>query len=279
MRAFLKRWLLRTWAGRIPLMPLRFYKAARYYHKPLRNLLFWTAHSREVGNFTYPLTPKNARDLAHTISAVTGSDIAEVSRYLLEIQTDERLKQHIISGIKASSYRHVSEETGELGRRIGWYAFVRILKPRIVVETGVDKGHGAVTLCAAILKNAEEGFPGRYFGTDKDAGAGFLLTPPYSEVGTILYGDSLKSLATIPSIDLFINDSDHSDEYEAAEYVAILPKLSSPAIILGDNSHESEQLAQFSARHGRRFIFFREQPLNHWYPGAGIGISYSKNQS
>ncbi len=24
------------------------------------------------------------------------------------------------------------------------------------------------------------------------------------------------------------------------------------------------------------FIFFKETPLNHWYPGAGIGISYKE---
>jgi hypothetical protein len=25
---------------------------------------------------------------------------------------------------------------------------------------------------------------------------------------------------------------------------------------------------------GRNFVFFKEQPKAHWYPGAGIGISY-----
>jgi hypothetical protein len=24
----------------------------------------------------------------------------------------------------------------------------------------------------------------------------------------------------------------------------------------------------------RAFLFFREQPQDHWYPGAGIGIAY-----
>jgi hypothetical protein len=43
----------------------------------------------------------------------------------------------------------------------------------------------------------------------------------------ILYGDSIESLAKLDeSIDLFINDSDHSAEYEAREYITVGPRLS-----------------------------------------------------
>jgi hypothetical protein len=27
---------------------------------------------------------------------------------------------------------------------------------------------------------------------------------------------------------------------------------------------------------GRRFLFFKEEPAQHWYPGAGIGFSYPR---
>ena len=62
------------------------------------------------------------------------------------------------------------------GRRLGWYAIARATKPKVIVETGVERGHGSVLLCSAILHNAIEGFPGRYFGTDIDPSAGWLLT-------------------------------------------------------------------------------------------------------
>jgi hypothetical protein len=157
---------------------------------------------------------------------------------------------------------------------LGWYAFVRILKPRVVVETGVDKGLGSVTVCAALRRNAAEGFPGRYFGTDKNPDAGFLLSAPYSEFGQILYGDSIESLKTIPQVDVFINDSDHSADYERREYEIVGPRLSTEGLILGDNSHCTDVLARFSAEHDRQFLFFQEKPKDHWYPGAGIGISF-----
>jgi hypothetical protein len=40
----------------------------------------------------------------------------------------------------------------QLGRRIGWYAFARATKPKLVVETGVHQGIGAVTLIRALEK-------------------------------------------------------------------------------------------------------------------------------
>ena len=143
------------------------------------------------------------------------------------------------------------------------------------METGVDKGLGAVVLCSAILKNKEEGFPGKYYGTDINDQAGYLLNDKYKSVGKIIYGDSIISLKNFDkTIDVFINDSDHSGNYEYQEYLTIKNKLSTKAIILGDNSHATDKLLKFSIENERNFILFREEPKNHWYPGAGIGISF-----
>jgi hypothetical protein len=75
----------------------------------------------------------------------------------------------------------------------------------------------------------------------------------------ILYGDSIKSLIEMKeAIDLFINDSDHSDEYEYLEYLTIDSKLSPLAVILSDNSHVTDKLALFSEDHERSFVFFEK---------------------
>jgi hypothetical protein len=52
--------------------------------------------------------------------------------------------------------------------------------------------------------------------------------------------------------------------------------MSPKSFVLGDNSHVTDELFKFSARTGRQFLFFKEQPKNHWYPGAGIGISFRR---
>ena len=104
-----------------------------------------------------------------------------------------------------------------------------------------------------------------------------MLSGDYADYGKILYGDSIESLKKFDGpIDLFINDSDHSATYEAKEYETIKDKLSERAVILGDNSHCTDKLFEFSLAAQRDFIFFQERPKDHWYPGGGIGISFKR---
>jgi predicted O-methyltransferase YrrM len=253
----------------------RVWNATRVYNFRYWQIVKWGFTSREDTNFTYQHTPASLLTLAHTISVVVKSEPKVILGYIEEAQQDEELKKHIVSIIRNSEYRRYADERVEFGRRLGWYAMVRALKPKIVIETGIDKGMGSVLLCSALLRNKAEGFEGRYYGTDINPKAGLLLTGKYSSVGEVLYGDSITSLKKFTQpIDLFINDSDHSADYEYQEYQVVEPLLSDDAVILGDNSHATDRLARFSLECNRQFLFFKETPLKHWYPGAGIGISF-----
>jgi len=169
-----------------------------------------------------------------------------------------------------------ADRLAKYGRRIGWYAIIRAVKPHNVVETGVDKGLGSCVIVSALMKNAEEGHKGHYTGTDINPQAGYLLAPPYSEYGNILYGDSIDSLRklNLDTIDVFINDSDHSADYEYEEYNTIRYKLHKGSIIIGDNSHLTSRLQEFALENNRRFLFFQENPKDHWTKGAGIGVCF-----
>jgi hypothetical protein len=247
--------LTRTAAGRVLLMPVRFRTAFRYYMPGLSRLFQWTFTSREFANFTYEITSENVKYLAHAVSVAAAVPYSEALAYIHEIDKDDAVRQHVLARVRKSDMRFSADETCAFGRRVGWYAFARALKPRVIVETGVDKGLGSVVLSSALLRNEKEGYPGQYFGTDKNPDAGFLFGEPYNRVGRILYGDSIESLRTIPQIDLFINDSDHSSNYERREYETIETKLSPKAIILGDNAHCNDVLATFSEQRGRQFLF------------------------
>ena len=252
---------------------------ASYQAAPLANSIAWLFRSREITNFTYHLTPPNQRYLASFIAVATGKSHHEVLSYLEEIQSDTALKEHVATATARSPHRAQADREVAFGRRIGWYAIVRATKPKIVVETGVDKGLGACVLTAALIRNKEESHPGYYYGTDINPEAGYLLTGRYAEVGKILYGDSLASLRTLTDqVDLFINDSDHSAEYEEREYATIESKLAPHAIVLADNAHVTEKLLEFAIASGRKFLFFAEKPEKHWYPGGGIGIAYRDSQ-
>ena len=256
-------------------IPKRVLYAMSYYNKKYVQILKWGIHSKETANYTYDLTETNLFYLAQTVAVVTGVDGKIILDYINEARNNEELKQHIIDATLKSAQKEYADLRVDFGRRLGWYAFARAMKPKITVETGVDKGIGSVLLCSALLKNRDEGFEGYFFGTDINPEAGYLLGGKYAEVGKILYGDSIKTLSQFTEkIDLFINDSDHSSDYEYREYITIKDKISERAVLLGDNSHTSDKLAIFSKETNRNFLFFKEEPSQHWYPGAGIGISF-----
>ena len=251
--------------------------ANKYYSKKLKLINKWAWQDNEDSNFYYEIDKLNQKYLASTISLITGIDIIEIEKYFNELIRDELLRKTLNKNLTLIP-EYGKDIKIAYGRRIGWYALVRILKPKTIIETGVSHGVGSCVLASALLRNKEEGFNGRYYGTDISPTAGRLISEPYKSVSKIIYGDSIKTLEKINfEIDFFINDSDHSTDYEFKEYTTIKNKLSKNAYILGDNSHDTDCLYNFSNITNRNFIFYSEKPSNHWYPGAGIGISFPKN--
>jgi len=251
--------------------------AMSYYTAKLEYVERWVTDSKETTNFTYELHPTNCEYLASFVSIVTGVPERTISGYIAEVLTDERLRDHVREATENAppDIRAEADPHAGFSRRVGWYAVVRAMRPKVVIETGVDKGLGACVLCAALMANDREGDPGKYFGTDINPRAGWLLSGAYKKYGTILYGDSLDSLTNFTdSIDVFINDSDHSTEYERKEYELVEQKMSDHAVILGDNAHCNSELHDFSIRSNRQFLYWQEWPINHWYPGGGIGFSF-----
>jgi len=263
--------------GRIVLTLFRMKVAGGHFLRPLHNSIKWLFTSRETTNLTYHLEDDNKRYLASLIADVVGEEFSVIMAYIKEIEDDAELRTHIAEATAGSDLAFMADTEARFGRRVGWYALVRVLKPKVVVETGVDKGLGSCVLAAALIRNQAEGCGGRYYGTDINPRAGYLLSGRYADFGTILYGDSIESLEKMDEeIDLFINDSDHSAGYEANEYKMIENKLSENAIVLGDNSHYTDKLLEFSLRTNRHFVFFQERPLDHIHPGCGIGISFKR---
>lgn len=257
--------------GRMMLLP---YRAALVIRALLPGAwagISWLARSRETTNFTYDLTPGNLGHLAAFVANVTGCSLADAESYIHEALTDDALRRHV----RDTPVGGRSDREPCFGRRLGWYAIVRASKPRLIVETGVDKGLGSVMLCAALLKNESEGRSGAYIGTDINPFAGRYLHGCYAAVGRVVYGDSIETLRILTEpVDVFINDSDHSADYEAAEYAEIEDHLAVNAIVLGDNAHVTDRLLRFAKATGRSFLYFKEEPVNHWYSGGGIGAAF-----
>ena len=215
----------------------------------------------------------DSSDLISLIAVITGKNFQEIKTYVVELENDVELRSHIEAAVKNSEERHFADQEVRYGRRLGWYVLARATKPKFIVETGVDKGLGSCVLTAALMKNDQDGFPGYYYGTDINPVAGFLLSGNYKKYGEILYGDSITSLKKMDfEIDLFINDSDHSANYEEKEYEIAKSKLSPSAIVLGDNAHATDKLLNFALDTNRKFVFFRRNLTNIGIPAQELAL-------
>ena len=95
--------------GRVFLITYRFKNAFPYVAKPLSTMIKWLFTSKETTNFTYDLTHRNKKYLASTISVVTKTPISLIEKYINELNNDDDLKKHIISGILNSDEKHKAD--------------------------------------------------------------------------------------------------------------------------------------------------------------------------
>jgi Methyltransferase domain len=218
----------------------------RLYRKP-RTALAYLLQDPEIDNFTYDIL--NRDELTAFVARVTGIRAPAAQAFIAEADAIHAGKP--------------------LGRRLGWYALVRALQPELVYETGTHLGLGSLTLAEALRRNGH----GRLITFDIAPGVGQMI---HSDLPVeIVIGDTRKTLSeTLERVgrpELFLHDSAHTYEHEAAEYEAVYE----PGMwLISDNAHATTVLADFAASHDLAFAFFRERPRNHWYPGAGIGVAH-----
>ena len=149
---------------------------------------------------------------------------------------------------------------------------VRAAEPDNIVETGTDLGLGSCIIAAALLRNGH----GRLTTIDIDPDAGYLIAEPWAEVIDRRTGSSVEELVTMRDVDIFLHDSLHTYDYESRELAAVESNLRPDAIVLSDNAHDSAALSDWAERTGRHYLFFKETPRHHWWPGDGIGAAWAK---
>jgi len=235
--------------------------------KALRYILF----DRERDNFTYDLA--NGDELSAFVADVLGASFEEVAQYIGELQGDAELAHTLRNTLRTRPDRNASMP---FGRRLGWYATLRVRHPRLVVETGVHDGLGSVALLRALHRNEEEGHPGELISVDIDRSAGWLIPHWLRSRHRLVIGDALKEVPMHVNhrpVDVFIHDSDHRYEHETAEFEMIRAHMADYGVLISDNAHGSTAFKDFCSRHGLHYEFWREKPRDHFYPGAGIGIT------
>jgi hypothetical protein len=255
-------------------VPLRTMMVARYDAHVIGRSVDWLVRSRETTNFTYDLNPLNRDQLCWFVSAVSGAEIGQARSWIQELMDNEKLTQQVTRRLSANPRRRICAKEPHWARRLGWYALVRATQPDHVVETGTQLGLGSCAIAAALLRNGH----GQLTTIDTDPEAGYLVEEPWASVVDRRIASSVEVLGELRDVDMFIHDSLHTYEYESSELTAVQPNLNADAIVLSDNAHDSSALSDWAERTGRHYLFFKEQPLNHWWPGDGIGAAWANRE-
>jgi hypothetical protein len=263
---------------RIPIVMIffRIIHAFKYYSPTIIQILKWSTKSKEIGTFTYKLTENNIEYLIQNVSIITKLPYEKIKYYYKEIDGNETITSYVKNKIYHSEYKFIKDMRCDFGSRLAYYCIVRALKPNVVVENGVELGYTGLVLCTALLKNSNEGFPGIYYGLDIDSNAGLLINEsPYSDISKMIIGESLTSLSDFKlPIDFYFSDGGRSASYELKEFEILQQKLSKQTIVVSNKLNFSNALSQLAKKMQKKHIYFREEPLDHWYPGSHIGIMF-----
>jgi hypothetical protein len=261
--------------ARVAAFPLRTATVARYDARVIGRSVEWLIQGRETTNFTYDLDALNRDQLCWFVSAVSGAPIGYVRAWIQELEEDNHLFDHLTRRLSSNPRRRICAKEPHWARRCGWYALVRATQPDRVVETGTHLGLGSCVIAAALLRNGH----GRLTTIDIDPEAGYLVGDPWATVVDRRTGSSIDIIAELTDVDMFLHDSLHTYEYESNELAAVESNLHAGAIILSDNAHESSALSDWAEQTDRHYLFFKEQPANHWWPGDGIGAAWADQRA
>jgi len=270
LQTSIRRRLAASPMARAAALPLRTMAVARYDTRVVGRSLSWLVHSRETTNYTYDLDPLNLDQLCWFVATVTGAGIGPVREWAAELEHDQALIGHLTSRLSSNPRHRICAQEPHWARRVGWYSIIRATQPDLVVETGTHLGLGSCVIAAALIRNGR----GRLTTIDTDPAAGHLIGEPYASVIDRRTGSSVDELAGLRDVDIFLHDSLHTYEYESSELKAVEPNLAPSAIVLSDNAHDSAALSDWAERTGHHYLFFKESPLDHWWPGDGIGAAW-----
>jgi Methyltransferase domain len=163
-----------------------------------------------------------------------------------------------------------------LGHRVAWYAVARAVKPRLVVETGIKHGLGALVLLVALERNAHEGNAGHLISFDIDPFSGWVVPDRLRHNWEPIFAstfDALESTLAGREVDLFICDTPPDYEIESFEMRAALRHAAPGIVLIAGNGDRTAVLPELAAERDGEYHYFAERPRRHIYPGAGIGLA------
>lgn len=186
---------------------------------------------------------------------LAASPTEKVQSYFSELMEQEKFVQDLDREIATKSVvgRGPMGEEAEI-----LYVMTRLMRPEIVLETGVGAGKSS----AYILKALQANGTGRLYSIDlpmADGLSGWAVPKELHRYWENHLGTSAalmeKLLKRIGAVHLFVHDSDHSYENMTFEFNLVWPFIEPGGLIL----------AHDVGRHNALFDFCREQGILWWH--------------
>ena len=210
------------------------------------------------------------------VKSLTGADNAEIQQYISEILSDKRFHNSIAgkgddgSGRKPFSLKILASDTSSC---LALYTLCRVLKPTVVVETGVAGGVSSSYILHALDKNNH----GKLYSidvpwytvtnnwkadfTDEDMKvqpiekqSGWIIPESLKGRWELLLGrtsDRLSDLLNkVGPVDVFFHDSEHSYENMSWEFRTLWPGLRKGGILVAHNVDVNNAFSDFERSAG-----------------------------
>jgi hypothetical protein len=143
------------------------------------------------------------------------------------------------------------------------YLVVRLMKPKVVIETGVSAGRSS----AFILQALEDNNHGYLYSIDPNPNSGYAIPNSLRKRWVFV---SKKSSEILPSllkelgeIGMFLHDSLHTYENMMYEFETVYPFITKGGIILSDDINFNKAFQDFCKKHSLHPVF-----LNNNFAGV-----------
>ncbi len=192
-------------------------------------------------NFYVPSTSLSAE--LHFCCQMSDCPAALVKQVFAELDDDVEFVETLRRDY--NRVRSDSPVSFAVGRLKVWYVIVRLLRPNLVMETGVHDGLSSALILRALDRNQQ----GSLVSIDLPSvdlpigieGPGWLVPAGLQSRWILHLGDSRELLPALARqyspVDIFIHDSDHSPEFQRFEYDTVRPFLGRPGLLLTDDAH------------------------------------------
>jgi Methyltransferase domain len=266
LRAHVRRFNRLRWWGK--LRNVRRHRGrGRMSRRAVVRYVLW---SPELGDYSFE--PADRHALIEFASRALNVEATRVRELFDELDSDEQLRRDIDERRRPT----LLDKNPPVGQRRLWYVVARLIRPALIVETGVWYGLGSAVLLRALERNADEGYEGRLLAFDPDPTAGWLVHPRHHPRWTLVRDTAEAGLEAHlhgKLAGLFVVDTPPAYERERRQFELAVAHAASPAVLLASNGSQTAALRDLCREYSLAYHHLPYESADHFYTAPGVSLA------